>query len=156
MTVSRRRRRWDLVVLSLGAISAAISILFSGWFIVWFQLFGEQPDGADYAEASGLYAGGLIWLGLASLVAWLAGAPRWLRWWCWVATGLFAILLLSARQSAAGAELPPSGLKYDNFGSGFEGAMLGMPWNWLVLVSLVLALVHRTRERGTTTSPGAA
>ena len=28
----------DLVALSLGAISATVSILFAGWFIVWFQL----------------------------------------------------------------------------------------------------------------------
>ena len=75
MTASRRPRRWDLIVLSLGAISATVSILFWAWLTVWFQLFGEQADRADYLDASGLYAGGLVWLGLASLVAWLAGAP---------------------------------------------------------------------------------
>jgi hypothetical protein len=149
MASPRRPRRWDLVVLSLGAISATISILFTGWVIVWFQLFGEQPDRADYAEASGLYAGGLVWLGLASLVAWPAGAPRWLRWWCWIATGLFAILLLSARQSAAGSEPPPSGLKYDNFDTGFETAMASMPWTWLIPLSAVLALVQWSRTRDT-------
>jgi hypothetical protein len=124
-----------------------MSILFLGWLIVWFQLFGEQPDGADYAEASGLYAGGVVWLGLAGLVAWLAGAPRWLRWWCWVATGLFAILLLSTRQNAESAELPISGLKYQSFGTGFDTALTAMPWSWLVLVAAVLAVATRYRER---------
>jgi hypothetical protein len=149
MASSSRPRRWDLVVLALGAMSATISILFLGWLVVWFQLFGDQPDRADYAEASGLYAGGLVWLGLASLVAWLAGAPRWLRWWCWVATGLFAILLLSARQSADGAEAPISGLDHQSLDTGFATAMTAMPWNWLVLVASILSVVtwHRGRDR---------
>lgn len=147
MASSSRPRRWDLVVLALGAMSATISILLLGWLVVWFQLFGDQPDGADYAEASGLYGGGLVWLGLASLVAWLAGAPRWLRWWCWAATGVFAILLLSARQSAEGAEPPASGLDHQHFGTGFDTAMTAMPWNWLVLVGAVLAVVTWTRNR---------
>ena len=134
-------------MLALGAISATISILGLGWLIVWFQLFGEQADGADYAEASGLYAGGLVWLGLASLVAWLAGAPRWLRWWCWVATVLFAILLLSARQSADSAELPSAGRDHQSFGTGFETAITAMPWCWLVLVAAVLAVATRYRGR---------
>ena len=71
---TRRPRRWDQIALSLGAISATISILFAGWFIIWFQLFGDQPDRGDYAMASGLYAGGVLWLGIASLAAWLADA----------------------------------------------------------------------------------
>lgn len=51
--------------LAIGAIAATVSILFWAWLIVWFQLFGEQPDRADL-EASGLYAGGLVWLALMS------------------------------------------------------------------------------------------
>jgi hypothetical protein len=141
----RRRRRWDLVVLALGAISASVSILFSAWFTVWFQLFGEQPDRGDYAVASGLYAGGVVWLAMASGIAWLAGAPRWLRWWCGVSLGLFAILWLGARTSANDRDLEPAGLSSDTFSSGFEGTMLSMPWNWLVPISLVLALVFRAR-----------
>ena len=51
--MTARRRRWDLVALSLGAISATVSILFAGWFIVWFQLFGDQPDRGDYGSRAG-------------------------------------------------------------------------------------------------------
>ena len=141
--MTTRRRRWDLVALSLGAISATVSILFAGWFMVWFQLFGEQADRGDYAVASGLYAGGLLWLGIASLAAWLAGAPRWLSWWCWGATGLFAILLLSASQSARDPETQPATTGTDTFANGLESALLFMPWSWLVVVALVLALSRR-------------
>ena len=141
--MTTRRRRWDLVALSLGAISATVSILFAGWFMVWFQLFGEQADRGDYAVASGLYAGGLLWLGIASLAAWLAGAPRWLSWWCWGATGLFAILLLSASQSARDPETQPATTGTDTFANGLESALLFMPWSWLVIVALVLALSRR-------------
>jgi hypothetical protein len=146
MTAARRSRRWDLVVLSLGAISATVSILFWAWLTVWFQLFGEQPDRADYLEASGLYAGGLVWLGLASLVAWLAGAPTWLRWWCWLATGLLAVLLVNARLEAAARDLRHD-LPGNSFAGGLETAMISMPWAWLVPVSAVLAVVHRSRTR---------
>jgi hypothetical protein len=147
MSVPRPTRRWDLVALSVGAVTATVSIVFWAWLGIWFQLFGEQPDRADYLEASGLYAGGLVWLGLASAVAWLAGAPGWLRWWCWVATCLFAILWPNARTEAAQRELPISGLEYQSFGSGFETALTHMPWAWLVPVSAVLALVHWSRTR---------
>jgi hypothetical protein len=141
---ARRRRRWDLVALSLGAISATISILFAGWFIVWFQLFGEQPDRGDYAMASGLYAGGLLWLGIACVVAWLARAPRWLSWWCWVATGLFAILWLSAWQNGRDPETQAASVGTDTFANGLQSALLYLPWCWLVLVALVLTLVRRS------------
>ena len=144
--MTTRRRRWDLVALSLGAISATVSILFAGWFMVWFQLFGEQADRGDYAVASGLYAGGLLWLGIASLAAWLAGAPRWLSWWCWGATGLFAILLLSASQSARDPETQPATTGTDTFANGLESALLFMPWSWLVVVALVLALSRRAHH----------
>ena len=160
--MTARRRRWDLVALSLGAISATISILFAGWFIVWFQLFGDQPDRGDYAMASGLYAGGLLWLGIASLAAWLAGAPRWLSWWCWGSTGLFAILWLSAsergtRPAAAPHRRGPHPLLAstgtDTFVNGLQSALLFMPWSWLVIVALVLSLVRRS---GTSVSGAAA
>jgi hypothetical protein len=147
MTAPRRPRRWDLVVLALGAISATVSILFSGWVTVWFQLFGDQADRGDYAMASGLYSGGLLWLVIASVVAWLGGAPRWLSWWCWGASGLFAILWLSALQSARDPDREPAGMSGDTFSSGFQATLLSMPWNWLVLVSLVLALVFRATGR---------
>ena len=42
--------------------------------------------------ASGLYAGGLLWRGIASLAAWLAGAPRMVSWWCWGSTGLLLVV----------------------------------------------------------------
>jgi hypothetical protein len=144
--MTTRRRRWDLVALSLGAISATVSILFAGWFMVWFQLFGEQADRGDYAVASGLYVGGLLWLGIASLAAWLAGAPRWLTWWCWGATGLFVILLLSASQSARDPETQPATTGTDTFANGLESALLFMPWSWLVVVALVLALSRRAHH----------
>jgi hypothetical protein len=150
---ARRRRRWDLVALSLGAISATISILFAGWFIVWFQLFGEQPDRGDYAMASGLYAGGLLWLGIACVVAWLARAPRWLSWWCWVATGLFAILWLSAWQNGRDPETQAASVGTDTFANGLQSGLLYLPWCWLVLVALVLTLVRRS---GTSVSEVAA
>jgi hypothetical protein len=149
--MTTRRRRWDLVALSLGAISATVSILFAGWFMVWFQLFGEQADRGDYAVASGLYAGGLLWLGIASLAAWLAGAPRWLSWWCWGATGLFAILLLSASPSARDPETQPATTGTDTFANGLESALLCMPWSWLVVVALVLALSRRAHHPGVET-----
>ena len=142
--MTARRRRWDLVALSLGAISATVSILFAGWFIVWFQLFGDQPDRGDYAMASGLYAGGLLWQGIASLVEWLGGAPRWLSWWCWVATGLFAILWLSAWQNGRDPETQAASVGTDTFANGLQSALLFMPWCWLVLVALVLTLVRRS------------
>jgi hypothetical protein len=144
--MTTRRRRWDLVALSLGAISATVSILFAGWFMVWFQLFGEQADRGDYAVASGLYAGGQLWLGIASHAAWLAGAPRWLSWWCWGATGLFAILLLSASQSARDPETQPATTGTDTFANGLESALLFMPWSWLVVVALVLDLSRRAHH----------
>jgi hypothetical protein len=146
-TAAPRRRQWDLVCLALGAITASISILFSAWFTVWFQLFGDQPDRGDYAVASGLYAGGAVWLAMASGIARLAGASRWLRWWCGVSLGLFALLWLGARTSANDADIEPASLSGDTFWSGFGGTMLYMPWNWLVLLSLVLALVQRSRGR---------
>jgi hypothetical protein len=148
---TRRPRRWDQIVLALGAISATVSILFAGWFIVWFQLFGDQPDRGDYAVASGLYAGGLLWLGIASLVAWLAGAPRWLSSWCWGATGLFAILWLSASQSARNPETQPASIGTDTFANGLQSALLFMPWSWLVIVALVLALRRRAHHPGVVT-----
>ena len=134
-------------MLSLGATSATVSILFSGWFTVWFQLFGVPADRGDYAVASGLYAGGVLWLVMASVVAWLSGAPRWLSWWCWGSCGLFAILLLSALQGARDPDRDPASLSSDTFASGFLGTLLYMPWNWLVLVSLVLALRFRAKAR---------
>jgi hypothetical protein len=149
MTIPRRSRRWDLVVLSIGAVSASLSILFWAWLTISFQLFGEQPDRADYLEAAGLYAGGLVWLGLASLVAWLAGAPRWLRWWCWLATGLLAVLLVNARREASTRDLEHD-LPGNTFAGGFETAIAHMPWTWLVPVSAILALVHWSRTRHVT------
>jgi hypothetical protein len=151
--MTARRRRWDLVALSLGAISATVSIMFAGWFIVWFQLFGDQADRGDYAMASGLYAGGLLWLGIASLAAWLAGAPRWLSWWCWGSTGLFAILWLSAAQSAGNSETQPASTGTDTFGNGLQSALLFMPWCWLVVVALVLAVSRRAYDPGAETNP---
>jgi hypothetical protein len=132
-------------MLSLGAISATVSILFSGWVTVWFQLFGDQADQGDYVVASGLYAAGVLWLGIACVVAWLGGAPRWLSWWCWGSCALFAILCLAAVQSARDPGREPARVASDTFSSGFLGTLLYMPWNWLVLVSLVLALVFRAR-----------
>jgi hypothetical protein len=146
--MTARRRRWDLVALSVGAISATVSILFAGWFIVWFQLFGDQPDRGDYAMASGLYAGGLLWLGIGSLAAWLAGAPRWLSWWCWGATALFAIFWLSASQNGGDAEAQPASSGTDTFANGLQSALLFMPWCWLVIVALVLALSRRAYHPG--------
>ena len=134
-------------MLALGAISATVSILFSGWVTVWFQLFGDQADRGDYALASGLYAGGLLWLVIASVVAWLSGAPRWLSWWCWGASGLFAILLLAALDSARDLDREPASMSGDTFSSGFQATLLSMPWNWLVLVSMVLVLVFRATGR---------
>ena len=104
-----------------------------------------QADQGDYAVASGLYAGGVMWLVIASVVAWLSGAPRWLSWWCWGASGLFAILLLAALNSARDPDREPASMSGDTFSSGFEATLLYMPWNWLVLVSAVLALVRRSR-----------
>ena len=101
--------------------------------------------------ASGLYAGGLLWLGIASLVAWLAGAPRWLSWWCWGATGLFAILWLSASQSARNPETQPASTGTDTFANGLQSALLFMPWCWLVIVALVLALSRRAYHPGVET-----
>ena len=143
---TRRPRRWDQIALSLGAISATISIPFAGWFIVWFQLFGEQADRGDYAVASGLYAGGLLWLGIASLAAWLADAPRWLSWWCWGSTGLFAILWLSASRNGGDPETQPASMGTDTFANGLQSALLFMPWSWLVIVALVLGLSRRAHH----------
>jgi hypothetical protein len=151
--MTARRRRWDLVALSLGAISATVSILFAGWLIVWFQLFGDRPDRGDYAMASGLYAGGLLWLGIASLAAWLAGAPRWLSWWCWGASGLFAILWLSASQNGSDPETQPASSGTDTFANGLQSALLSMPWCWLLIVALVLALSRRGYHPGAETEP---
>jgi len=151
---SRRPRRWDQIVLALGAISATVSILFAGWFVVWFQLFGDQPDRGDYAVASGLYAGGVAWLSIASLGAWLTDAPRWLTWWCWGAAVLFAVLWLSTSESARTTENDSASFATDTFSSGLQAAVLNMPWNWLVLVALVLAFALRDRrpESGPTPS----
>ena len=150
---TRQPRRWDQIVLALGAISATVSIFFAGWFIVWFQLFGDRPDRGDYAMASGLYAGGLLWLGIASLVAWLGDAPRWLSWWCWGATGFFAILWLSASQNGRDPETQPASTGTDTFANGQQSALLFMPWCWLVLAALVLALSRRAYHPGAEAKP---
>lgn len=151
--MTAHRRRWDLVALSLGAIPATVSILFAGWFIVWFQLFGDRPDRGDYAMASGLYAGGLLWLGIASLAAWLAGAPRWLSWWCWGSSGLFAILWSSASLHGGDPETQPASSGTDTFANGLQSALLFMPWCWLVIVALVLVLSRRAYPPGAETEP---
>jgi hypothetical protein len=143
---TRRPRRWDLIVLALGAISATVSILLAGWFVVWFQLLGDQPDRGDYAVASGLYAGGVVWLSIASLGAWLGDAPRWLTWWCWGGTALFAVLWLSTAQSARTTENDSASFATDTFAGGLQATVLSMPWNWLVLVALVLAVALRDRR----------
>lgn len=148
----RRPRRWDLVALSIGAVTATLSILFWAWLNIWFQLFGEQPDRADYLNASGLYAGGLFWLTLAAALAWFAKAPPWLGCWCLGADAVFAVLLVRARSEAADRELRHD-IVGNSFAGGFETAVAYMPWNWLILAAAVLALIswHRgelSEERG--------
>ena len=85
------------------------------------------------------------WASPAS-AAWLAGAPRWLSWWCWGASGLFAILWLSASQSARDPETQPASTGTDTFANGLQSALLFMPWCWLVVVALVWTILRRTRE----------
>ncbi len=145
--LSRRPRRWDLVLLALGAMTVTVSILFWAWLVVWFQLFGEQPDRSDYLEASGLYAGGLVWLVVAGGFAWLAGAPLWLKWWCGLGSALFGLLWLNARSEAADREPPTAGWDHQGFADGFETALLQMPWAWLVVVAAVMAVLFRVTGR---------
>ena len=138
-----RPHRWNLVLLSLGAASATLSILFVGWLEVWFQI-GTRAQGGDYLQASGLYAGGVVWLGLASVAAWPTRAPTWLRWSCWCGAGLFALLCAGMRLEAADRE-PTSGFDYGSFAEGFRIATTQMPWCWLVVVAAFLGLLNRRR-----------
>jgi hypothetical protein len=134
--------RWVRVVLGLGAISTTLSILVLGWLTVWFQLFGETASRGDYIEAAGLYDAGAVLMLLASVAAWLSRAPRWLAWWCWISTGLFALLSLGAHQSSADPDLDPA--TTETWFGGVTMALL-VPWIWLVPLALVAALVTRNR-----------
>ena len=58
--------------------------------------------------AAGTYDVGALLMLVASLAAWVSGAPRWLAWWCWISTGLFVLLSLGAHQSAGDRDLDPA------------------------------------------------
>jgi hypothetical protein len=143
--------RWVRIVLGLGAISTTLSILVLGWLTVSFQLFGETASRGDHIEAAGLYDAGAVLMLVASLDAWVCGAPRWLAWWCWISTGLFVLLSMGAHQSSGDRDLDPA-TATETWSGGVTTA-LSVPWIWLVPVALVAALVTRRRASRTNGGP---
>ncbi len=134
-------------MLAVGALSATVTTLGLAWLNVWLQFFGETADRGDYAVASGVTAGGLGFLALASVAAWLAAAPRWLHVWCWASTVVLLLVTLSCANGAGNRELDAAS-NHETFGSGVETAMM-MPWNWLVVAALLAALAVRVpAQRG--------
>ena len=137
---------WVHVVVSLGAAATSVSLVLLGWFLVWFQLDPSGADRGDYALVSGLYDVGAALLALGVLAAWLSGAPRWLTWCCRCALVVLGLLAVDAHANAATA--PESGSPgFDTWSDGVSTALM-MPWNWLLVVALVLAVVVRARASG--------
>ncbi len=135
--------RWIIVLLALGALGATVTVLGLAWLTVWFQLFGETADRGDYAVASGVTAGGVVFLALAAAAAHLTRAPLWLRWWCWLGLVVMAVTAATCHSQASDPDLDAAA-SYDTFGSGFQTTLM-MPWNWLVVAALLAALAARYR-----------
>ena len=151
---SRRRRRgagWDRarrVQWRLAVVATALSGFVVGYGVLWFQLFGERPDRADYLTSAGGYLGAALVLALAPLTL-LSPTER--RWGDPVWSGsagavalLLAVLGLSSLSTGLRMDEPTG--PFGGLDDGAGGVVL-WPWCWLLLWAAGRGVYDRVRVR---------
>jgi hypothetical protein len=133
--------RYLHALTAFGVVISSLSILVVAWLTVWFQIAGSVANRGDYAVASGLYDVGIVLMILGAAAVVLAHGPRWVLWWCAFALLFLVVATLRAHLRVFDNELP-SALGSDTWWSGVWMA-LRMPWNWLVPIALVIAVLRR-------------
>ena len=115
-----------------------------GYGVLWFQLFGDQPDREDYLVSFGGYAAAAVVLlvGLVSLVR--LGTAGWAIVLVGILAGLLALLAVNSLATGLGMEdeFGP----YQHWWDG-AGGVLFLPWTWVPLVLGALAAVGRGPRR---------
>jgi hypothetical protein len=129
------------LLLCLATGATFLTALAFGWLQVYFHLFGEQADRADYATAVGVLGTGAALLALAVPVTYLFRLP----WAPAVLACCGALVLVLLAVAAAGQmdAAQPSEFGNDSWTAGI-GTLLIVPWCWsmpaLTLGAVITAL----------------
>ena len=119
-----------------------------GYGAVWFQLFGDRADRADYLTSAGGYLGAALVLALAPLTLLSPTERRWGgpvgSWSAGAASVLLAVLGLSSLSTGLGMEEPTG--PFGGLDDGVGGVVL-WPWCWLLLWAAGRGVYDRLRVR---------
>lgn len=134
-----RLRRWLPALLLGGLLATFLNGIVVGYGVLWFQLFGEQPDREDYLVSFGGYAAAalVMLVGMAALRR--LGAAEWVRALVVVLAVLLALLAVGSLTTGLSME---ESSPMQHWWDGAGGVVL-LPWAWLPLALGALALVGR-------------
>jgi hypothetical protein len=138
-----RRVQWRVAVAA-----TTLNGLVVGYGAVWFQLFGDRADRADYLTSAGGYLGAALVLALAPLTLLSPPQRRWGgsvgSWWAGAAALLLAVLGLSSLGTGMGMDEPTG--PFGGLDDGL-GAVMLWPWCWLLLWAAARGIYDRVRAR---------
>jgi hypothetical protein len=135
-------RRALSLLLWLAGAATVLTAVGRGWFQVYFQLFGEQADRADYTTAVGVYAVGAVLLMLTPLVAWLLGLSPASS--VVAVAGAVVLALLAADAAHHAAALSPDQGYAPTWRHGVA-VLTAYPWMWSLPALLLGGIAARLR-----------
>ncbi len=143
-----RRRSGVAALWVLGVLATTLNGVVVGYGAIWFQLFGDSADAADYRVSAGGYATAALVL-LVTVPALVdSSAPRWLVPTAVVLAVLLGMLALASAVTSVDAEGDPLD-RDDPWGDVLDGVggVLWAPWTGVLLVLGGLALVRAGSRR---------
>jgi hypothetical protein len=128
------------VLLWISVLATFVTALGTGWFQVYFQLFGEVADRADYTAAVGIYALGAGLLALAPMVA----ALFRLGIWCSLTSlaGSLVLVALAVDAHRHAAAMAAGSLSSASWREALP-LFAAFPWVWSLPALLLGAVLTR-------------
>jgi hypothetical protein len=138
----RGRRLAVTALWVLAVLATVLNGVVVGYGAIWFQLFGDGPDAADYRLSAAGYGTAALVLALAVPALLVSTVPRWLA----PTAGVSAVLLgvMAMGSAITSVDEDPARLGTDDpWGDVLEGigGVLWAPWTWVVVVLGLRALV---------------
>lgn len=145
------RRRWVAAGWVAAVLATALNGLVVGYGAVWFQLFGDRPDAADYRVSAGGYGAAAVVLALAVVALITHDGPRWLAWVAGASSLIETMLSLQSLDLSREAE-PALGATSGLWDG--VGGVVWAPWTWVLVGLAIRGLFRRStgsRSRGLST-----